>query len=199
MWSLQYQRGCRSGLCGRASFTCCYKDLPLPELRTEERRLCLWKSRFKCKGKSAVQQQLGERSEKCATGSRVGPEIRAGGGQEALQAWSSSSLQPRRGARRGCRPLRPAGTAPSWSPHAVTERPWVGSGCGPKGYGRGYPRRSSPGTELPPMGRGLRCGGRAGWAASVGTPEGPVLWRHLFSHYLSLLAVGNKLWELLQK
>lgn len=42
------------------------------------------------KRKSAVQEQLGERNKKCKTKSPADTKASAEGGQEVLQAWSSS-------------------------------------------------------------------------------------------------------------
>ena len=45
-------------------------------------------------GKTAVQQHLGERSEKRERNSPADTKVSAEGGQEFHQAWSRSSLQP---------------------------------------------------------------------------------------------------------
>jgi len=68
----------------RASSSCSHRDLLLPELSHEQH----WvdsRSIDLGEGKTAAQQQMGEKNEKCERNSPAGTKLSAEGGQEVLQ------------------------------------------------------------------------------------------------------------------
>ena len=79
----------------QSSSSCSNREALLPELSVSNAGCALGEELRK--GKSAVQQQLRVRGERCEKNSPAGTQVSAGGGQEALQAHSSSSLEPRGG------------------------------------------------------------------------------------------------------
>ena len=93
------------------------------------------------------------------------PKISAGGGQEVLQVWRSSSLWPRRGPQREEQavPLQPTGTTRSTSPHGTVEEPTVQQWMRAEGgTAHGYPIRGSPGQSCSP------CRAARGGAGGLG-------------------------------